>query len=248
MAKILLINANTSDWVTQRMVEEATAYASPGTDINGVTGQLGAPVIATRTEATLAAHSALELAAQHYRGADAVVVGVSLDTGLAALRESLAIPVVGMTEATLLTACLLGGRLGVVVLGHRSVPLYRELIDSYGLSQRLAGIEVVDQDAGQLTQFTAAFEERVRARLQHLVDEHNAETLMIAGAVTTGLAARLQGRLAVPLLEPIGCAVQQAELLLRLKPQVARVGSYGALKGRRNQGLMPALTQLLGDP
>jgi len=48
------------------------------------------------------------------------------------------VPVVGMTEAALLTACMLGGPIGLIGFGTRVWPIYRELIDGYGLAPALS--------------------------------------------------------------------------------------------------------------
>ncbi len=145
--RLLLANSNTSDFVTSRVAAAARAAASPGTEIVAVTGRFGARVIGTRTELAVAEHATVELLAEHAAGCDAAIIAVSYDVALPAAREMLAIPVVGITEAALLTACMLGGRIGVVLFGARVLPLYQELIARYGLADRVAGWRVVDSAA-----------------------------------------------------------------------------------------------------
>ncbi len=142
--RILVLNANTTAFVTETAAAEGRRVASPGTEIVPVTADFGAAIVATRTEHAIAEHAAVELAARHAAGCDAVVIAVSYDTGLKALREMLSIPVVGMTEAALLTACMLGGPIGLISFGARVAPIYRELIESYGLAGRIAGSRVLE--------------------------------------------------------------------------------------------------------
>jgi len=125
--RILLINPNTSAFVTEACDAVARRHAAPGTEIVAVTASRGVPIIGCRTENAIAAAMTVELAAEHAEGCDAVVLAVSFDSGLAAVRELLAIPVVGMSEAAMLTACLLGGRFAYLTFGSRAVPLYEEL-------------------------------------------------------------------------------------------------------------------------
>ena len=47
--RILLINANTDEAITERLLFEARRVASPETELIGVTGRFGARYIATRT-------------------------------------------------------------------------------------------------------------------------------------------------------------------------------------------------------
>src|SRR3954447_26893164 len=142
--RILVLNANTTDFVTQTAAAEARRVASPGTEIVAVTADFGAAIVATRAEHAVAQHAAAVLAARHASGCDAWVIAVSYNTGLKAFPEMLAIPVVGMTEAALLPACMLGGPIGLISFGRRVWPLYRELIDGYGLAGRIAGSRVLE--------------------------------------------------------------------------------------------------------
>ena len=145
--RLLIANPNTSEFVTAKVAAAARAAARPGTEIVAATGRFGAHVIGTRTELAIAEHAAVELIAEHAPGCDAVVMAASYDVALAAAREMLAIPVVGITEAALLTACMLGGRIGVVVFGTRVLPVYQELVARHGLTARVAGWRVVDSAA-----------------------------------------------------------------------------------------------------
>ena len=108
--KLLVINGNMTQAITDVCANAAREVASPGTEVVSATGTFGPQVIGSRSENALAQHGMLELAAKHAPGCDAVVIAVSMDTGLPALRELLSIPVVGMTEAALLT---LGIKLGI---------------------------------------------------------------------------------------------------------------------------------------
>ena len=91
----LLVNANTSQLVTDKVTAQARASASPGTEIVAVTGVFGARIIGSRAEHAIGEHSTLALVSQHAKDCAAVVVAVSYDTGLRAARELLPIPVVG---------------------------------------------------------------------------------------------------------------------------------------------------------
>ena len=92
----------------------------------------------------MAAHAALDLLATHADGYDAAVIAMSFDAGVVAARRLVGIPVLGITEAALHTACLLGRRFGMIVAGAVSVPLYLDLIDASGVRGRLVGLEVAE--------------------------------------------------------------------------------------------------------
>ncbi len=143
--RILLANPNTSQAVTDRIAAVAHAAVSPGTVVTAVTAASGVPYIATRAEAVIGARAVLELFADHAGAADAAVVAAFGDPGLGAARELLAIPVVGMAEAAMLTACMLGRRFAIVTFSPTLGPWYQEAVDGNGLAGRCSGIHCLDE-------------------------------------------------------------------------------------------------------
>jgi allantoin racemase len=230
--RILVVNANTSQIVTEKVTAQARASASPGTEIVAVTGTFGASVIGTRAEHAIAEHSTITLVSQHAPGCDAAVIAVSYDTGLRGARELLSVPVVGMTEAGLLTACMLGGRIGVITFGQRVLPLYRELVASYGLAARIAGWRTLESTAAYRPGAHDELDRELVAAANDLVKRDGAETVVLTGAVMAGVPARIQPHVPVPIVDCMACAVRQAELLHHLALPKPTAGSYAAPAGR----------------
>lgn len=235
--RLLVVNANTSELVTGKVVLQARASASAGTEIVPLTGTFGARVIGTRAENAIGEHALVELVACHAGGCDAVVIAVSYDTGLRAARELLPVPVVGMTEAGLLTACMLGGRIGVVSFGRRVLPLYQELVASHGLSSRIAGWRVLESTAPYAQATHDELDREIAAAACDLVERDFAEVVVLTGAVMAGVPARVQPSVPVPVVDCIAAAVGQAELLVRLKLPKPTAGSYALPPARESVGL-----------
>jgi Asp/Glu/hydantoin racemase len=83
-------------------------------------------------------------------GADAVSIGCFLDPILDELREVMEIPVMGLAEAGMLTACTLGKKFSIIsYLPQLNNKRYGELVHKYGMKERCAG----------LTSFYLPFEE-----------------------------------------------------------------------------------------
>jgi len=230
--RILVVNSNTSTIVTEKVAVEARASASPSTEIVAVTGTFGARVIGTRSEHAIAEHSTIALMARHSKGCDAAVIAVSYDTGLRGARELLSIPVVGMTEAGLLTACMLGGRIGVVAFGRRVLPLYQELVAGYGLTARIAGWRALESTAAYARGAHPDLDREIVAAASNLVERDLAEIIVLTGAVMAGVPRRLQQDIPVPVVDCIACGVRQAELLAGLGLPKPRAGSYAPPTGR----------------
>ena len=111
--------ASTSQRVSRRAAKLA---AAPGTIISTATATRGVPYIATRAEAQIGGAIALEMLAERHREYDAAIIAAFGDPGLFGARELFDIPVVGMAEASMLTACMLGRRFAIVTFAARLVP------------------------------------------------------------------------------------------------------------------------------
>src|SRR6202050_2700806 len=66
------------------------------------------------------------------------------DVGLYEARASVDIPVLGLGESTLLHACTLGRKLGLLAISPAFIPLHADQVQRYGLQQRVAGIRAID--------------------------------------------------------------------------------------------------------
>jgi allantoin racemase len=244
--RILVLNANTTPFVTETAASEARRVASPGTEIVPATADFGAAIVGTRAEHAIAEHAAVVLAARHAPGCDAVVIAVSYDTALKSLREMLDVPVVGMTEAALTAACMLGGPIGLISFGKRVWPVYRELIAGYGLTDRIAGSRVSDNTTAYTPGDTAALDNELVATAHDLIEQDGAESIVVLGAVMAGAARRIEDRVPVPVLDGMRAAVPLAEALVRIGARKPTVGSYAAPSARQTSAIDPALAAMLG--
>jgi allantoin racemase len=242
MIRILVANANTNEAITQLCADAARAAAAPGTEIVPATPRFGAAAISTRAENAIAGHALLELLAEHAGQVQAVVLAVSHDTALDGARQLMPCPVVGMTEAACLTACMLGARFGLVTLG--AVDTYRELIDRHGLASRLSGLEGLPATPQEAVRDPARVEAMVLDAIARLA-EGGADAVVLGGAAMAGMATRLADRSPLPLLDGIACAVKMAEALVALNLPKPKTGSFAAPLGRVVSGLSPALAALL---
>jgi allantoin racemase len=240
--RILVANANTTAAVTEICAASARAAAAPGTTIVPATPRFGPAIISSRAENAIAAHGILACLAAHHEGCDAAVLAVSYDTALAAARQLLPIPVIGMTEAACLTACMLGGRFGLVTFS--SAELYRELIASYGLSCRLSGIGLVAASPYDAASDPAGVAAKV-AEAANLLAQDGADAVILGGAALAGMGGRIQAEVPVPLVDGIAAGVRLAEALVGLGLRKPGAGSYAAPKGRASVGLDARLEALL---
>jgi len=243
--RLLLINPNISTSVSELIRAEAERSAAPGTTVQVLTAPFGVAYIETRFEALIGAYATAQLAAEHHEAADAVVVAAFGDPGLAGLREALPIPVTGLTEAALASACLLGQRFSIIAISQRIRAWYRETVQHIGLESRLASIRGLDEPLADIGHVQSNQGERLVALAERCVAEDGADVIVLAGAPLAGLARSLRGRLPVPVVDGVSSAVRHAESLVALQPGSARLGSFAPPPIKPNQGLSPALVRLL---
>jgi len=245
MTRLLLINPNISDSVSDLIRAEAERSASPGTQIEVVTASFGVAYIETRFEAVIGAYAVAQLAAEHHARFDAVIVAAFGDPGLAGLREALPCPVTGLSEAALSSACLLGQRFSIVAISQRIRAWYRETVQHCGLDGRLASIRGLDEPLVDIGSVQADQGERLVQLAERCVDDDGADVIVLAGAPLAGLARSLRGRLPVPVVDGVSSAVRHAETLVALQPGRAQRGSFAPPPRKPNRGLPPALAALL---
>lgn len=224
--RILIANPNTSAPVTDRLMAAAAAVKAPQTELIGRTAARGVPYIATRADAVIGSAVALEMLAEADGGIDAAVVAAFGDPGLGGARELFDFPVVGMAEAAMLTACMLGRSFAIVTFSGGLVPWYHECLDWNGLRGRCAGIFALQ---GAFTSLADVQEEKEAALVDlanRVVAEHEADVVILAGAPLSGLAQAVRDRVPVPLVDGIQAAVKQAEALAALRPAKATVGTF----------------------
>lgn len=244
---MLLLNPNTTEALTDRMLRVAEAAAAPGARIEAATAPRGVPYISTRAEAQIAGAVALEMLAEKRDSVDGVIMAAFGDPGLRAAREMLTVPIVGMAEAAMLTACMLGRRFAIVTFAQALEPWFEECVADHGLSARCAGIQCADGVFSSIDAVQAEMEERLVATARACLDRLRPDAIILAGAPLAGLAPAIRDRVPVPLVDGVIAAVKQIEGLIAQSPRKAQAGSYRKPAGKQSTGLSPALESWLRD-
>ncbi|MBU2409929.1 MAG: aspartate/glutamate racemase family protein, partial [Gammaproteobacteria bacterium] len=190
--KLLLINPNISQSVSDLIEAEARRAAAPGTEVTVMTAPFGVAYIETRFESLIGAYATAQVAGECAHNFDALVVAAFGDPGIDGLREALDIPVVGLTEAALMSACLLGKRFSIVAISRRITAWYREVVQANGLEGRLASIRCLDTPLRSIGAVQEDHGEVLRALCQAAIDEDGADVIIIAGAPLAGLARAIK--------------------------------------------------------
>ncbi|MBB2930554.1 aspartate/glutamate racemase family protein [Paraburkholderia silvatlantica] len=234
---LLIVNPNITPGVTTLIEAEACRVAHADTHIEMATAASGVAYIETRFEALLGAYAAATIAGERYGRYDALMVAAFGDPGLLELREVLDVPVVGMTEAALMTAGQMGQRIGIIAISRRITAWYRECVDRYGMLGRLAGIRHLDRPLRDPSTVQQDHGARLVELSREAVEQDGADVLILAGAPLAGLARGVAGELSVPVVDGVSSAVCQAETLARLKPIQPTAGSFAKPPAKPRVGL-----------
>ncbi|SDH06913.1 Asp/Glu/hydantoin racemase [Bradyrhizobium sp. Rc2d] len=239
--KLLLLNPNTSASVTQLMTDVGQRAAAPGTELVPCTASRGVPYIATRTEAQIGGAIALEMLAEQHTKVDAAIIAAFGDPGLFAARETFDIPVIGLAEAAMLTACMAGRRFAIVTFAQALGPWYEECVRDHGLRERCAGIRMLDTPFKAISEVGTEKEDLLVDLAQRAIVEDEADVLIFAGAPLSGLAERVADRIPVPVVDQVVAAVKQAEALVALRLRKATAGTFRRPAAKPTTGLADAL-------
>jgi len=109
------------------------------------------------TETRCGAQVAAALIEAEAEGFDAVVLGHFQDPSLWDMRAAVDIPVLGLGESTMLHACTLGNKIGLVTISPSFVSWHEEQIVRYRLENRVVAVTAMATDVDL---FMRAFEEQ----------------------------------------------------------------------------------------
>ena len=244
MTRLLLINPNTTQSITDLVLKHAKSFAAKGTTLRAISGAFGPRYIASRIGYAIAGHAAVDALANDRGTRDAVVLACFGDPGLAALKEVSKVPVVGMAEASILQACAIGRRFSIVTGGERWKAMLEEFVAAQGMSPRLASVRTVAPTGADIARNPKAAMALLARGCSACAREDGADVVILGGAGLAGLAAKLRAAVDVPLLDGVACAISMAEALAKQKP--GRAGAPPAPV--ESVGLSKGLAKLIGSP
>jgi Asp/Glu/hydantoin racemase len=171
-------------------------------------------------------------------GCDAFLIGHFQDSGLHEARSAVDIPVLGLGETSMLHACTLGQRIGLVTISPAFIAWHQDQITRYGLRERVIGVTAMtglvvedyvrachDEDA-----FTKVFEQFQEVAKPLLAG--GAEVLIPAGGLPALVLSRRPGLTVdgAAVLNPVPVLAKHGEAAVALGrlglPIASRKGAF----------------------
>jgi allantoin racemase len=152
-------------------------------------------------------------------GYDAVCIDTMSDSGLAAARSVLDIPVIGPGRASMLAALMLGERFSILIMWERWRHLYRKTLAELDLGRRCASIRSIGVQPDNQS-LLAGKEEDVFPRLldaaRTCIERDGAEVILLGSTTMHQAHGYLAARLPVPVINPGPLTYKLAEAALAL--------------------------------
>lgn len=189
---------------------------SPGDlSVTGATATCSPPMIVTAEQLAAAAGEVIEIGTRDAGGFSGIVIGAFGDPGLKRLRESVAIPVVGICEASVLEAGAGGRRFGVAtVTPDLALPIEGRVRD-LDLLHLYTGIRLTPGDPVALAADPARLQESLGQAVKECFELDHAEAVIIGGGPLGQAAIGLAPMFDRPIIAPVPAAMRRVVRMLR---------------------------------
>ncbi|OSP54576.1 aspartate/glutamate racemase family protein [Pseudoruegeria sp. SK021] len=208
--RILLVNPNMTTAMTDTMAGIARTVAGARAEIIPITATRGFPYIASRAEAQIAGAIALEMIAEYRDTVDAVIIAAFGDPSLAGARELFDMPVVGMAEAAMHSAAMLGERFSIVTFSPLMTAWYMNCIAESGLGAKCTGVRTPPPRPVLVDSVLKDTRAELIALARSAATEDRADVIILGGAPLAGLAAEIANEVPAIVIDPIAAATAQA--------------------------------------
>jgi allantoin racemase len=241
--RIKIINPNTTWSMTEKIGACARAVASAGTEIVAVSPAMGPVSIESHYDEALAVPGLLqEIAAGERDGIGGYVIACFGDPGLKAARELARGPVVGIAEAAMHLASMVGSRFSVVTTLGRTRGQAWHLAELYGMKRFCANVRACELPVLELEVPGSNARQRILDECRRALDEDGSDVIVLGCAGMADLCRDLSKALGVPVVDGVAAAVQLVESLAALGLRTSKRGELAAPPGKPMRGLLQSFT------
>lgn len=240
--QILLINPNGTSSMTDACLRSLEETLPPYCTVTGLTAPHPTPsAIEGHLDGILSAAAAVRAVAPIAANYDAFLVACfSAHPLINALREEVSGPVIGIMEAALYSARMLGGRLGIVATGGRSKIMHEDAIRSYGLDGFSVGCETTNLGVLELERLPRdKVLGLVSEAARRLVQEKGADCIALGCAGMTEMKIRCEEAVGTKdataqVIDGVGVGVQILIGLVREGHMTAKGGIFRRAQDSRS--------------
>jgi len=239
--RIKVINPNTTPAMTDLIGYAARAVAGVGTEILAVNPSMGPASIESHYDEALAVPGLLQEItdgenASLSGGVDGYVIACFGDPGLDAARELAAGPVVGIAEAAMHAAVMLGRSFAVVTTLSRTIGRAEDLVAHYGFADRCVSVSACDVAVLDLDDDRSGASLLVEQLARTAIERDRADSIVLGCAGMTSFCERLTDRLGVPVIDGVAAATGMVEALVRMRLRTSTRDEFASPLPKRYDG------------
>jgi len=200
--KIIIINPNSDSAMTKKIKATAEKFAGDNFDVVCLPTPDAPRFIETREDEALAAPGMIRLVRENDEKCAVFIIACHCDPNLDFIKKITKKPVIGIGEASMRLATMLGNRFAIIQATKDSIPIKEALVRKYQLRGRMASVRAPRQDRPGLSDEDSYITEAKAA-----IAEDRADVIILGCAGMTGLDQRMQDELGVPVLDGVLCAL-----------------------------------------
>lgn len=206
---ILVINPNSNPDVTAGLDAAMAPFRMDnGPLIECLTVAEGPFGIESQADSDAAVAPMLELIKAR-SDASAIVIACYSDPGIDAAREVATVPVFGMQESGFLSAMARGDRISVIAIAEGSILRHRKYLRRMGVLERMVSERPLNMSVAETATGAGTFA-RLHSVAQALVQEDQADVIVLGCAGLSAHRAKLEATIARPVVDPTQAAVAMA--------------------------------------
>ncbi len=235
--RLHVVNPNTTASMTAKIAAAARRAAAVGVEILATNPERGPASIEGFYDGALAVPGMLaRIGEAEVAGVNAHIIACFDDTGLDAARCLARAPVVGIGEAAAHLATLVAGKFTVVTMMDRSIPVLEGNLARYGFAGRCARVRALGVPVLALEEPGSTARARLSDEIAAALRQDQADAIVLGCAGMADLAAALQEKHGIPVIEGVAAAVQLAGSLVALGLTTSKVGGWAAPVAKASVG------------
>jgi allantoin racemase len=213
--KIMVINPNTSSAMTEGIRRTVMAVKRPDTELTVLCPDEGPIALESDFDRAFAVPPMLELVQQaNQQGYDAVIIAAFCDPGLKAAREISDILVLGIEEATLHVAAMLGAKFTILTTSSKNIANKEAEVRRYMLEAALASVRPLGLSVLQTAEEPELTKKRAIEVLEKAAEEDGAEVAILGCAGMAGYADEISKKLGLAVLDPTSVTLKVCEAMV----------------------------------
>ena len=222
--KILIINPNSNDEMTEDIKKSAVEFANNDFDVDCVSTPNAPNFIENYEDELLSAGGMINLVRASQEKYDGFVVACHCDPNLDLLKEISDKPIVGIAEASMKLATMLGHKFSVISTDNHSTPNKEALARKYHLENLLASVRVPEIEVK-----IDDYEEYCKVA-KRAIREDGAEVIVLGCSGLTKIRQRLQEEVQIPVLDSVICGLIVVSGFIKHGVSISKVRRYKAVE------------------